>query len=856
MFAHIDISTDDASVLECVAIPRYDCTDKHSSSTYRTVTDYAWLPVEGTLAGHAAFTPNELEPGLFEFENTSERYAGGVTWEWSFGDGGTSTAQSPIHRYTDPGEYTVRLTMRGTANGFSTSATREVEVEVPELQVSVFNPDAKFGEGESGNRYSLNDEFTAKIVVSATSGVGELTNVRPSSELLTLPPQLEAVDELPTIEPITLAADQKQEYEVVVRAIEPGRFDLDSTWAADDPDDVAVDPVTGTLPGAVTGLAVEITVDPDPLDVDQDNNEDGEVTDEDNDLEIKVKVTNVANDPITGITYDELDLSSNLPRDPEVRLELQTSPALPFDDLDPGESSELVWTYRATDAVDARAQILVTGTINGFETTTNGEGDVVAITERLLEGSITLDNQQRVSGKPIRISATFKNVTDVGEDPKTVTFAIERAFTPGPTALPQNETKPNGGNGWFTLAGSATASGLEIFELAPGAEVELDAIVETIESPEASGFTVEYTVYPYVPKEDSEGNQIEPLQFERADPRNVVISDEDGSSEKHRVSLDKVVPQTDAWTFLPCPDYPGFLGFADYTSCKFLNGVATAGRGLWEIGVLGYHIQVATAQGLIWTYRTYIEMLTSDAATRNAMIEEIVADLIVLKQRGHEALASIKLEDIENAVTGAIDRTVNRISGVLKTGNIKLIVGEMAEIAGENVDMLLEGLVAAKVAIKSSLALGGRTGLLRSTIRNAVEEKSEDAIQNALRVIREQGERALPASRVLPAGVDVTDYPAIAKAWGASPDDVKALFEIAESQGVTIVFRSRSPKSIELIADGSALGKPQGVKTKGVSEMDIEYLGYPESLDSVVASWNHRSPRSRTSRATSTITRS
>ncbi len=41
------------------------------------------------------------------------------TWDWTFGDGGTSTAQNPSYQYNNPGTYTVSLTVSG-ANGSDT----------------------------------------------------------------------------------------------------------------------------------------------------------------------------------------------------------------------------------------------------------------------------------------------------------------------------------------------------------------------------------------------------------------------------------------------------------------------------------------------------------------------------------------------------------------------------------------------------------------------------------------------------------------------------------------------------------------------------------------------------------------
>ena len=819
------------SVRECIE-PGGGFGCDESWATLATRTEFAWLPVTGTLAPHAAFIPNELGPGLFEFENISEPYAqGNTTWEWTFGDGATATSKSPVHQYDEPGTYSVRLTMRSSA-GPSTSVTRVVEVSPPELTVSVFNPEARFGPGETGNRYNIGDEFVAKVVVSTDLGLGNLTGVAPAPELVVIPPQLEALDPLPVVEPMILGSNARLEYEIPVKAIASGLFDLDSTWNGSDSSGAAIGPVTGTLAGSVTGLMVEVTTTPDPLLVDHDNNGDGQITDADNEIAIKVKVTNVSNTDITGITYDELDLSSNLLRDPAVHLELQSAPTRAFQDLAVGASDELEWVYLATDAVDARAQIIVRGQAGGFEVATNGETDVKGITERLIEASITLDNQQLVSGKVVRISGTFKNVTDGNEHPRNVSFAVERTFEDGPSADAGASGQRNGGNGWFTSEGSETSAGLEMFELAPGQQIELDAIVHTLETPETTGFTIKYAVMPFAEKLDEDGNPVVPQVYEPADPRNVIVSDEGGSSDTHRVRLAGVTQTPEPFEWLSCAQE---LGFGEYLSCKLVRGVGTAARGLWEIGVLLSDGVVAVAQAKLYTDRLFIEYLLSDSAARQAIRDEIVAELTEMKRLGHEALASIDVTHIPVLVGDMIVRAIQRIENVLNTNDIKLIYGEMAEIVGENIDFALEGIVAARVAIKATMAVGGRAGLLRSSVLNQIEANSQKSIDDALRVIREQGERSLPGSRVMRAGVDVTNYPEIAKAFGASVDDVRNLFKIAEDQGVTIVFRSRSPKSIELIESGRALPKPQGVKTKGVNDLDMQYLDYPTQYDSVIA---------------------
>ena len=79
----------------------------------------------------AAFTSSTAQgpaPLVVSFDNRSEVQSGAqVTYVWDFGDGATSSAFAPQHTYTNPGRYTVLLTVTDQ-NGLRGTATDEIQV--------------------------------------------------------------------------------------------------------------------------------------------------------------------------------------------------------------------------------------------------------------------------------------------------------------------------------------------------------------------------------------------------------------------------------------------------------------------------------------------------------------------------------------------------------------------------------------------------------------------------------------------------------------------------------------------------------------------------------------------------------
>jgi PKD repeat protein len=71
-------------------------------------------PAGDIVAGFTASPTSGVKPLDVQFNDISTSASGITSWSWDFGDGGTSTAQSPLYQYTTEGTYTVSLTVTGT----------------------------------------------------------------------------------------------------------------------------------------------------------------------------------------------------------------------------------------------------------------------------------------------------------------------------------------------------------------------------------------------------------------------------------------------------------------------------------------------------------------------------------------------------------------------------------------------------------------------------------------------------------------------------------------------------------------------------------------------------------------------
>ena len=95
-----------------------------STSYPQQTTVYSTTPTS-VVASFSATPSTGVVPLAVTF--TDQSSGSPATWNWDFGDGGTSTLRSPAHTYMTPGQYTARLTVR-SGSGLSSIAITPIMV--------------------------------------------------------------------------------------------------------------------------------------------------------------------------------------------------------------------------------------------------------------------------------------------------------------------------------------------------------------------------------------------------------------------------------------------------------------------------------------------------------------------------------------------------------------------------------------------------------------------------------------------------------------------------------------------------------------------------------------------------------
>lgn len=786
---------------------------------------YVEIQRRGPFASFS-FQPEPGSPGLIHFRSLSTDPEGDPVFgeSWNFGDGAEGTGVSTTHRYEKPGFFRVRLTVTDS-DGLTNAGTISVVIPAPKPEVSI----TLLGRN-SRNRIELGEEFGVRVKVRATEdGIGALNQLAFIGTALPIP-DLFTVVRAPEETTIgTLLPGEEREYLWTLRADRAGEFAFSAaTVLGKDSADRTVVSNSSQVRGQVSALMVEVVQQPPKLVLGADNNGDGVTNALDRTVELIVSVSNVTQEDVTdvkAVVVDDAPIRlTSLAQDLNIWLTPLELASPIFGTIRPGPENTVRRTnvYEATDRTYAQASILLQGKTGDAGVQERGEGIVNVGGETLLEARFAIEPRPYKSGQPVRVYGSLKNVSKFRDNRGVV---LEEGKTLGVAIYPT--TDGNGGGGFVYRAdsGARTPTGPTGFVLAPDEEIPIEAILPTTEAPQDTSLQLDYKVVVLIHGEGTLPKLANPTQYE--------VVEKGEFSASHRVTLQGVPEIKDPWITCPIDT----LWLDQYLSCRFTKGVINAGVGLGQMAWLagsglaqmpGWHYRLHAWK--IWMTQQTVQALLGDLNARQRIAAEIAIDLQALKDVGVESLQGVAISADE--ALRAMDRNLEGFATDVLEGNYRKVAGGMAEVAGENVDMAFEALVAARALRAASLAADGVEGAASAALRESLQRQTDElagkVAENAIR----RGSEYLPTSGILRSGMDVTDLPSVWRdAYGARAEDVKNLLRVAKDEGVSIAFRSRSPGAARLYDAGLAWLKPGGVGIKSVSDIDRIYLGYLDEWD-------------------------
>lgn len=576
---------------------------------------------------------------------------------------------------------------------------------------------------------------------------------------------------------------------------------------------------TYTFDITIKAAPLTVTIEQDPATViyGQDNNGDGQVTDADNEFDIKVTVTNESADEVTSV--DSMDTAQPLrftgkigEEAAAVALERIDSEGSSFGDLAAGASKTITYQYRASDRVLADATYTVAGVQDGREVTAHAVQEIKVGKDLWLEASFGPAEPGRAynSGQTVRLSATLKNVTKVVGGDGSV---LDEGFDVGVMIVPAVEGNAAGGNVFKAGSGDLTPLTPVPIYVEPGQTVNLGAVLGTLEMTQPSTAKVTYTIQPFKHPEGEDPT--------KGDETNVAV---ETGTETQEIPLAAVAVTTDDW--LPCPES---FSWARYLSCRATKGLSSFGLGFWNIGsVVAYGTGQAAkaAWGIVstevWAMGKTLEVLQGDEAARVALVNEILSDAQAIAILTGEAKSNMPTF---SQVSAAVSSSIDSLALKIRTYSVKQWFGAGVEFAAANADATagLAKLAAQKVAVRVAAGAAGRAGIERAALEKAAAEQADTV---GTRVADALTAKQDITKGVLKSGDDVTSLPTVWAKFGAGAKDISNMLQIAQQEGVNLLFRARSAKAVSLLEAGEAVYKPGGVSIKTVSGIDIGYLGY------------------------------
>ncbi len=706
----------------------------------------------------------------------------------------------------DPEGNTLDVTNRRTVTVASTS---------PELSA-----DLTFEDGRSSGLVRIGEAFGATLEISASEGVGNIENIR-FSDLFSNAPNLEVLT-APSVPAggYTLEPGQSLFLNWTLAARTPGPWSLDTTASGTDSFGITKSDVA-KLSGNTDPIIVTITASPNPLPFD--------LNPTDNEILITATVKNTSDKVVDDVNIegdvDGLTITS-ITDNPAVPLDLLAF--TPADVAEDGKSKPVslgkrgsetdtatyTWRMKAFNSpATLRLRTLFSGNSSGKLVTVLGEGKLDITSDVLLEWGVKSNQgtDSIPSGHVVRVDGFIKNVME--EDDEDAKDLVVMVFP--------NQVGNLGDGELFDINKTNTGK-LDIFPLAPGEEITLKAFFQTLHSEKASSRNlVNYEIRLWTVEDDG--------SLKVADAGAVV---KDGWSKSFNVTLTSNPPPLQN-PLLDCGEGPLGIGYPPVfcgVSIGYLETFWPGIKGLFYFGASltqealdprNSPVYLQTAWGA-QIFGTVAAIYDSDGALLNALANEIAQDIQALPIAGLEAGKAVA--QTTEAIAAELKTYFGGLHRAFRDNDYREIEYQFGRFVGSNPDLVLESLVVVKALVKIARKIPLPDTQLARAIRQQEKIKRTDDL--AARIAKAEAD-GLSLEKALAAG-DPLDFALLRKIYGIDRRDIEFLQKIAQDEQIMLTFRSRHPKSIELLRKAEAWPKPEGLKFKTINEIDIKYLGYRE----------------------------
>jgi hypothetical protein len=531
-----------------------------------------------------------------------------------------------------------------------------------------------------------------------------------------------------------------------------------------------------------------------------------------NEFEVDVVLRNDSEDEIRNVTLVGGDGSPffmmNLREVPGVALEVrELDTDYQVGDMAPHGTVTLTYKLRAFDVVHARlTAIALYGDSQGHPLQSNGEAEVKVLSDVMVEVDLKVTHSPDGPGKPMVITGTIKNVTD----DKVI----------GVGAFPI--VSGNAANGILRQVGHPPGLPTEVqgWKLDAKASIDVDGTVRTMFAPVASDANVSYVFAAWILEENGDRTKLDSTQIK--------VNREDGSGDAFSVRIPPGEPEDDN----PYDD----CGFDEWY-CGVVVGVDNFAAGTLDLAKM-------VGEGWLtgWTYQwrlmqwtgdmmaTAAEALRGNPEAQQALIDEIVLDIGALANTG--VITYDQGVELAPIVGNALGDVVGDVIEVQQTGNLEQLQFELGKFAGENPDLLVEGIfgLARKMAGRKLVTIAANPESYLASAMNHLDDARKAEVDDLMRRVEQTGE---DVTSLLRAGDHLTPE-AVLRLWGLNEHDLRLLQEIVENENIVIALRSRSPRAAELIENFLAYQKPELMKIKSVDEIDVGYLGYRPGTEGIV----------------------